>query len=147
MTHRRREGHMIHLRFSAALAALVLVSACAQATWAACPVNEFYRYSVAEPLQASAFDTTIASFNGVAREAYDQVAGTIRVDHPGFSSDTWFKLRDLFDVAGVPAGTVVPVAIELSAAGWIASNGCGGTGCWGYVEGKVTTPTDAQVGK
>jgi hypothetical protein len=136
---------------SSALALLLLpvILACAGAlpALAICPLNEFYFHSVAEPLDVATFDTTLGTAQGnPVREAYDQTAGTIHVYHPGSLSAVWFKLFDDFDVAGLPSGTQVPVTVEVSVAGWIATGGCGGTGCWGFVETKVGTPTDSQAG-
>jgi hypothetical protein len=113
---------------------------------AACPTNEFFHGGIAEPLDVAAFDTTLGTAQGNEnRDAYDLVAGTIHVYHPGSLSPTWFKLHDDFGVEGVPAGTLVPVTLEVSVAGWIATGGCGGSGCWGWVQADVASPTDAQT--
>jgi hypothetical protein len=128
----------------ALLCALVVLSA-ATALAADCPVNSFGHSGIVEPIDAAIFDTTMGSAHGYPnRDAFDLVAGTLHVFHPGSLSPTRLATTDLFDVEGVAPGTLVPVTVEARDWGWIATDGCGGSGCYGYVSMRVTTPTDSQ---
>jgi hypothetical protein len=127
---------------------LATVSCAAPAGAGPCPVNTFFHSGIVEPIDAAAFDTTMGTAQGFPnRDAFDLVAGTLHVYHPGSLSYTLVDVSDLFDVEGIPPGTIVPVTIEAQAWGWIATDGCGGTGCYGYVALRLTTPTDAGQGE
>ena len=55
------------------------------------------------------------------------------------------RTTDFYDVAGVSPGTIVPATVELTVTAWVGtSSGCGGTGCWGFVSGRIVTPSDSS---
>ncbi len=86
---------------------------------------------------ASEFDSTHASFP-TFRVAYDLVAGTVEMYHCCSLGITSVKASDLYDVAGVPAGTPVPLIVTFTVDGeaWDAGF-CGGSGCGGILASSI----------
>jgi len=128
---------------SSALALLLLVSACACAlpARAECPNDTItkpgFTYESSEPVYQTA-DAT--DFGRTVSDGWNLVNGTLRIHHWGGLGTSIVEVTDLFDVTGVDPGTEVVVLLRMDVAAWAATDGCGGTGCAGYVGGSIATP-------
>jgi hypothetical protein len=95
-------------------------------------------------IPAVAFDTTIVNTDGdTTRVAFDHLIGRVALSTVGRE---WAgeRVRERFDVSGVPVGTVVPatIAFELQAD---VLNSCGGGGCGVYFTATLATNADSVM--
>lgn len=91
---------------------------------------------------AAALDTSSTSF-GQFSVAYDLVSGTFRFFYCCSIRPTYVTARDAYDVAGVPAGTPVPVTASFTVDDTIFDSGsCGGSGCSGTFTASIQHGTD-----
>lgn len=107
---------------------------------ATCPVSEFDLGATIYPEYGAVADTTVSGRHG----AYDLPNATLEVLHNGGLSSTSVRARDAYDVLGVAAGTHVPATVELSAQGAVWTIGCGGSGCWGGLFGRIFDGVNEQ---
>jgi hypothetical protein len=129
-------------RSSAILVALfVSAGAGALPAQAACPTNTIdvpgWSFQSAEPVYQSPVAT---DFGYQVYDGWDLVAGTVHVHHWGGLGNSIVRATDLYDVAGVPPGTNVTVTVQMDVGAWAATDGCGGTGCAGFVSGQIFIP-------
>lgn len=95
-------------------------------------------------IPAVAFDTTIVNTDGdTTRVAFDHAAGSLTLDAVG---RVWAgeRVRERFDVTGVPTGTLVPATVVLALEGSVLNN-CGGGGCGAYFTATLATASDSLV--
>jgi len=87
-------------------------------------------------------------FGRTVADGWNLATGTLRIHHWGGLGTSTVHVSDFYDVTGVPTGTQVVVLVQMDVAAWAATDGCGGTGCAGYVEGRITSPeqTVSQFG-
>ena len=120
---------------------LVFLCAALPARAADCPTDSItkpgYTYSSDAPVYASPEGT---DFGRTVYDGWDLTQGTLRIHHWGGLGTSTVHASDLFDVTGVPPGTEVVVELRMNVAGWAATDGCGGSGCAGYVGASITTP-------
>jgi hypothetical protein len=107
---------------------------------ASCPASEFDFGSTIYLEYGATADTTVDGRHG----AYDLPHAHLEVLHNGALGATSVRARDAYDVVGVPAGTQVPATVELSAEGAVWSFGCGGSGCWGGLFGRIFDGVNEQ---
>jgi hypothetical protein len=134
-TSAREAGHILLML----LAMLVLGATPSLA--ASCPSSQmaFGTTSVFVSNEAVFDSSIIYGGNSGHRTAYDLPAGTVEVLHCCGSGVGYTRVRDEFDVVGVPAGTRVTVVAEMPIEGWILSNGCSASGCSGYLDGEIVS--------
>jgi len=92
----------------------------------------------------AAFDTTIVnSDSDTARVAFDHGAGRMTLSAVG---RVWAgeRVRERFDVSGVPVGTPVPAIITFALDGDVLNN-CGGGGCGAYFTATLATTADSVI--
>jgi hypothetical protein len=111
-----------------------------------CPPSQLHFHGLSIETTAAVYDTSFGpAAGGVPDEdGYDLHQATLTVYHPASLVPTYVYASDLFDVMGVPPGTLLVVTVELAVDGWIATNGCGGSGCAGSVTGAIQTPVDSR---
>jgi hypothetical protein len=121
------------------LAAGAVALAPAGARAQACP-DGFAQFNGGTSFGAPAFVVTGAVFDTVLSPTkqlgYDLPSGQLTLRADG-KFPTSIRARDRFDVTGVPAGTPVALVVELAAQGTIATIGCGGSNCWGYLGVRI----------
>lgn len=136
--------------FGVAFLAWMLCSSCASMAFAAvpCPSAVFtywFKFHGGDTyIPAVAFDTTIVNTDGdTTRVAFDRGAGSmaLRVAGRGWSGE---RVVERMDVAGVPLGTPVAVAIDFDLDVHVL-NDCSGGGCGTHFEATVATASDSVV--
>lgn len=128
------------IRNGMTLAALAWSCACgaSPAHAATCSTSEA-GYPGAGPWHSGATDFDQWRADSAYHVAFDLAEGLVAVKHGGGLGQTYVTGRDLFDVTGVPAGTVVDLWAELWVDGEILSYGCGGSGCQGILDFSLTS--------
>jgi hypothetical protein len=113
----------------------------------ACLPNELQLGSTTIRTEAAVFDTAYGvDGGGIAEHAgYDLRTGRIHVTHPMGLARDHVRTSDLYDVAGIPAGTALSLTVEAEVEGIVWTDGCGASGCWGWVSCEVVTPADSQA--
>ena len=119
----------------------------------ACPTTALFLRGPTAYYPTASLDTSYTTYGGTYRASFDLVGGTIYVFRPianfGMVEVT---TGDLYDVEGLPAGTVVPVTVALDVNGHVESaNICGGTGCGAtfdaqIIQGTTVVEQTARVG-
>jgi hypothetical protein len=102
-----------------------------------CPASEFDLGGLVTQQDAAAASASAGS----RVVSYDLPHAHLFVHHDGGLGATVVTARDAYDVIGVPAGTPVDATVELVAPGYVQTDGCGGTGCWGELRARITTPS------
>ena len=136
-------------RASSALAVLFFALGCAGALPAFagdCPTSELHSHGITIVSTAAVLDTLFGPGAGGVPDhcGYDLQRGMLSVYHPGSLVASYVYASDLFDLSGVAPGTEVNATVELAVEGWIATDGCGGSGCAGTVTGAIRTPVDSR---
>ena len=129
-----------HVRYTGLRAAipglLVLVISTVVAPWTAtagfgtCPSSQAnMRNAGVATLEASVYDSTTTDAAGlIYHVSYNLPQGHVFAAQPGCLCGAWVEAVDLFDVTGVPSGTVVPLAAILTMDGAVTTP-CGPGGC------------------
>jgi hypothetical protein len=99
-----------------------------------CPASEIEFTPNLASTYAAVFDTLA----GTRHVAFNLPQATLLVHHPGALGATFVRARDAYDVIGVAPGTSVLVFVELEVTGTISTDGCGGSGCWGSLRGRIS---------
>ena len=133
---------------SSALALLLsigLLAGALPAQAADCPTNGIekpgFTYSSVSPTYQT---TPVTSWGRTVYDGWDLTSGVVRIHHWGGLGNSVVHASDLYDVTGVAPGTKVTVILRMDVAAWAATDGCGGTGCAGYVGGQITTPEQTR---
>jgi hypothetical protein len=95
-------------------------------------------------IPAAAFDTTIVnSDSDTTRVGFDHRVGRLTLRAIG---RVWAgeRVRERFDVSGVPAGTPVAATIVFALEGDVL-NSCGGGGCGAYFTATLATTADSVI--
>lgn len=111
------------------------------AAGASCPASEMSFNGI------DTFTSTAPTYDsgvGSARVAYNLPQGTVEVYHCCGLGTGYTAARDAYDVIGVPAGTAIDLVAEMPFDGTIISLGCGASGCWGNLEGRITSGSASQ---
>jgi len=131
-----------------ALALLLAVFAVAGALPAQagdCPTNGIEKPGFTYSAVSATYQTTpVTSWGRTVYDGWDLTTGVVRIHHWGGLGNSVVHAADLYDVTGVPPGTKVTVILRMDVAAWAATDGCGGTGCAGYVGGQITTPEQTR---
>ena len=124
--------------------ALALVSAVAAASshshaFADCIPNEAQLLGGAIVTSTDAvFELSNGEVGGEERIAYDLVRGTLDLEYCCSLATTSVETHDLYDLVGVPTGTVVPVIVTIDSMGEVYdAGGCGGSGCGGLFAASI----------
>ncbi len=139
------------LALTLALVTAGLVTRVAAAQGADCPLNEVALRGSAALYPKAALDTSFTTYGGTYRASYDVVRGTLFVYKPVSNfGGVHVRTHDLYDIQGLPPGTVVPLAACLDVNGYVLGLGCGGTGCAEYlyawvIEGTVKVEASTFV--
>src|SRR5262245_41399736 len=120
----------IHVILRPIALAVVAIVASMSAAIAACPSSEVTLAGFGPILSTS---TTYDSTYGSAHVSFDVSLGRLMMDQQNLLAPTLVKVRDAFDVIGVPTGTPVAVTAQLYLDGYVSTPGCGGTGCGGIL--------------
>jgi len=135
-----------------ALALLLAVLACVGALPAQagdCPTNGIEKPGFTYSSVSGAYQTPDSTdFGQIVYDGWNLSTGTLRVHHWGGLGTSTVHVSDLYDLTGVPPGTQVVALAVMDVKAWAATDGCGGTGCAGYVGGTITSPeqTATQFG-
>ena len=123
---------------------LAALCAAAPAQAGGCPTDGIEKPGFTYSSDAALYATPEATdFGRTVYDGWDLVHGTLRIHHWGGLGTSTVHASDLFDVNGVPTGTEVVVEVRMNVDGWAATDGCGGTGCAGYVGASITTPVES----
>jgi len=121
------------LRLAPWLAAAALAGAApANAT---CPASSFV-LNTSGPFTTTAptLDSTSTPYPGGAfHAAYDLPLGTVSMSQCCSLAGASVDAFDAYDVSGVPSGTPVSFTANFTVDGRVWTDGCGGSGCGGYV--------------
>jgi len=117
--------------FALAPVIALLVSVVARAN-PECPqsvmrLNSTSTFTSTEPV----FDSLLVTPFGSFRTTYDLLQGTVHMDQCCSLNGAEVTASDLFDLSGVPPGTVVSGTVEFTVDGAVSTTACGGTGCSG----------------
>lgn len=113
-----------------------------------CPPDSVMIHGVLTTSTAASLDTTHTDAYGnlVGSGGWDLALGELRVYDGGQTlGSSWVATHDAYDVVGPPAGTPVALTAVLDFDAVIWTGGCGGSGCWGYLEGWVVAGGNRQV--
>ena len=110
-----------------------------------CPSNGIEKPGFTYASVSAAYQTPeTISYGRTVYDGWDLTNGTLRIHHWGGLGNSVVHAADLYDVTGVPPGTKVTVILRMDIAAWAATDGCGGTGCAGYVGAQITTPEQTR---
>src|SRR5262249_39801223 len=124
-----------HLRLAVWLAAAALFFATAALADGTCPAST-YALNTAGPFTTTAptLDSTSTPYpGGTFHTAYDLPLGTVSMSQCCSLAGASVDAFDAYDVTGVPAGTPVSFTANFTVDGRVWTDGCGGSGCGGYV--------------
>ena len=110
-----------------------------------CPTNGIEKPGFTYSSVSATYQTTpVTSWGRTVYDGWDLTSGIVRIHHWGGLGNSVVHASDLYDVTGVAPGTKVTVILRMDVAAWAATDGCGGTGCAGYVGGQITTPEQTR---
>ena len=99
-----------------------------------CPSSTVALYDVSPVTKVAA---RVDSISGTRRAAYDLLAGTVEIVHPGGVGSMYCEPADRYRVTGLPDGTPVQLVARLAVNGYAETAGCGGTGCYGEFGARI----------
>src|SRR5262245_35716756 len=130
-------------RFVISCLATLSLSIAASPALAQCPESRLLFPSLG-PLTTVAPTFDVTSPDG-GRIQGDHTIGQFSLHHSGSLAQTVIAASDRFDVSGVPPGTPVPMTFRLHITGWTYTDGCGGTGCCGYLGASIRAGSDSAT--
>lgn len=121
-------------------AAMFGLSLAPAARAAECPRDTIALYTL-YPVEyvAAAAESIIATRSA----RYDLRAGTMQIDHQGSLGWMFLSSSDRYRVVGLPDGTPVQIEALFDLDGFVKTDGCGGSGCYGEFGGSFTDGTTA----